>query len=442
MKNFIEHYQKSLQEEIQYREDIFKDLKIMFPSAKVYRVGGAVRDTLMSQYHLDMKTLINKDIDYLVANVPMDALEKFLSQKGKVELVGQSFGVLKFWFSDQNKTEEPLDIAIPRLEREKEGEKGHRATDVMVSHEIPPEEDLKRRDFTINMIGQDISGKLLDPFQGEADIKNKVLRMVKSSDDPSDPYHHFFIDPLRMLRGIQFVARFNLKPDREIIKWFKIKSSELKHITAERILMELNKLFEKGKSIFSALQLAQKTDLISYMFPGASKIDMKMTKKLDQVFPRTTSFSLAVLLNQLDLNQFKSVLNNLKVANNDHDNALFFHWYINTAPSSKDIRKWMVPSISVGDNLFLRIRSNKTKFLAASIKMLESLKIDVRSLRENEPYIYLFDAPNSLAITGKDILAMGYKGPEIGSIQSKMTQYLLNHPRDNKSDILSKVISN
>lgn len=433
MNNFKQYLDQFFIESVEINEKIFSQLKKQFTGSKVYRVGGAVRDELLSKYHLSMKDLVNKDIDYLVSGVPMEELQEFLSKHGTVEKVGASFGVLKFWSSNQKKTEEPIDIAIPRTEKEKQGEKGHKATDVLASYDISPEEDLKRRDFTINMIAKDIEGKTLDPFGGEADIKNKILRMIKSSDDPNDPYHHFFIDPLRMIRGVQFVSRFDLTPDTEIKKWFKIKAEELKYISGERIQAELKKLFEKGNHPYKALKFAEETNLIPFMFTGTNDIDMDMAKKIENVplKERNMEFTIAALLGKYSEKILKNVISGLMFSNLQESMIRFYHWIISENPDGEKIRKWMT---TIKTSQEVPVDFDK------AISQLNKIGVDTSELEQNKKYMYLTQSPRSFAISGKDLVVMGLQGTQIQTAQNKMKEFLIKNPDHNESETLLNVI--
>ena len=115
-----------------------------------YEVGGAVRDRLLG--------LPSKDTDLLVTGVPIEKLQAILP--GRVELVGQSFGVFKVTIDG-----ETIDVAMPRTERTTGV--GHRDFEVKCDHTLSVEEDLARRDFTMNAIAVDLAiGLAIDPFNG------------------------------------------------------------------------------------------------------------------------------------------------------------------------------------------------------------------------------------------------------------------------------------
>lgn len=165
---------------------------------KCYFVGGFVRDGLLG--------IQSKDVDVEVFGISPeelhDAILTYIQRhRGIVDEVGKSFGVLKY--RDENGEE--IDFSIPRRER-KTGE-GHRGFDVESDPTLSIEDTASRRDFTINAIYRDVfTGEIVDPLFGVDDLKNGVLRSCGPA---------FAEDPLRVLRGMQFVSRFSLgKIDR------------------------------------------------------------------------------------------------------------------------------------------------------------------------------------------------------------------------------------
>jgi tRNA nucleotidyltransferase/poly(A) polymerase len=166
-----------------------------FSQARVYLVGGVVRDVVAGKQVRD-----SKDIDMVVSGVPQETLQTFLESIGRVSLVGNVFGVLKF---RPPNTKEEIDIALPRTEVKRGERGGYRDVHVDVDHLLPIEKDLERRDFTINAMAIDLSaGVLIDPFGGREDMYQRVIRAV------GDPQMRFAEDRTRILRAIRFAACF------------------------------------------------------------------------------------------------------------------------------------------------------------------------------------------------------------------------------------------
>ena len=210
-------------------EKYFKTLLKNVKGAKVYRVGGAVRDKILKQNP--------KDYDYLITGVPFNDLISFLKTIGKVEHVGASFGVLKVYPANKTLKKE-IDVALPR--KEISVGPGHKQFKVEFDHTLDVTDDLGRRDFTINSVAFDIkTRRYVDPYSGLRDIKNKIIRHVSEK--------AFEEDPLRILRAVQFSARLNFKIDQATLNLMSANVQLLVHISPERIAVELNKLLSSDK---------------------------------------------------------------------------------------------------------------------------------------------------------------------------------------------------
>ena len=187
---------------------------------KIYLVGGAVRDQIMG--------LSVKDKDYVVVGSTSEEMVK-LGYKP----VGKDFPVFLHPKTHQ-------EYALARTERKVS--KGYKGFKVYASEEVTLEEDLQRRDLTINAIAKDKRGKFFDPFGGIKDIKSRVLRHVSSA---------FVEDPIRVLRIARFSARFHkfkIHPKTEAILKQIIKNKEIETVASERVWSELAAGFLEKKS--------------------------------------------------------------------------------------------------------------------------------------------------------------------------------------------------
>ena len=215
--------------------------------ANAVLVGGAVRDFVLQK---DVK-----DFDIEVYNIESyDKLAAILSKFGAVNLVGKSFGVVKLRVGDNE-----YDFSMPRLEN-KTG-KGHKGFDIKVNPKLKFEEAAKRRDFTMNAMGWDIlQNRLLDPFKGVDDIKNKVLQIVDKKT--------FTEDPLRVYRALQFAARFELDVTEETRKLccHLVDSGALEELPKERVWEEFKKLLLKADKPSIGLKLMREFGILKY-FP-------------------------------------------------------------------------------------------------------------------------------------------------------------------------------
>ena len=176
-----------------------RDFEDHFSEGEVYLVGGAVRDFLLGRN--------TKDADFLIRNIPASKLHHFLSRRGKANFVGKNFGVYKFIPSG---TIDEIDIALPRTERSFSYKGGYRDFEIETNPNLPIEEDLKRRDFTVNAIALDMKRFcLMDPFHGLQDLEAGLLRAV------GEPSLRFSEDHSRLLRGLRFACQFDFSFDPE-----------------------------------------------------------------------------------------------------------------------------------------------------------------------------------------------------------------------------------
>ena len=189
---------------------------------EVFVVGGATRDLILNKP--------NKDIDLIVRNIPINKLISYLQNFGRVDVVGQSFGVLKFIDADGI----DFDIALPRKEKPN-GEGGYRGFEIQSDENLPIEDDLIRRDAKFNAMAININtGKFVDPLDGLGDIEKKQI----SAANPEA----FSDDPLRMLRMISFASRFGFTIEPKTMQMIKNNAEKIKEISPERILTEFDKI--------------------------------------------------------------------------------------------------------------------------------------------------------------------------------------------------------
>jgi tRNA nucleotidyltransferase (CCA-adding enzyme) len=177
-------------------------------------VGGWVRDRLLGR--------TAKDLDLEVYHLPPERLKMLLGQFGSVNTVGESFTVYKV---------AGIDVALPR--RESRTGRGHRGFDVVGDPDLSFTEAARRRDFTINAIAWDpLSGEYIDPFDGRADLAARTLRAVDA--------RTFGEDSLRVLRALQFAARFEFGLDDATRNL--CRAIPLDDLPSERIWGEVEKL--------------------------------------------------------------------------------------------------------------------------------------------------------------------------------------------------------
>jgi tRNA nucleotidyltransferase (CCA-adding enzyme) len=202
-------------------------------------VGGWVRDRLLGR--------TSKDLDIEVFGVAADRLLTLLERLGRVDTVGESFTVYKL---------ENIDVSLPR--RESKTGRGHKGFTVEGNPGLSYREAARRRDFTVNAISQDpLTNELIDPFDGRRDLEARVLRAV-------DPVT-FAEDSLRVLRALQFAARFELTVD-DATKAL-CRSLPLDDLPSERIWGEIEKLLLQAQRPSIGFALALELGVVDTLFP-------------------------------------------------------------------------------------------------------------------------------------------------------------------------------
>ena len=219
----------------------------------VYAVGGYVRDQLRGDP--------SEDVDILITHHTVDEIIEKLKSHGKVDVVGKSFGVIKFTI--EGKT---YDIALPRKDRPKRTNvRKHKDFIISAEPNMPLETDLERRDFRCNSIAiRLVDGKIFDPFKGQNDIKEKVLNLTNPRAFPDDP--------LRVLRAARFasVLDFSMTP-----KIYEIaKDIDLGGISEERIKEELFKIMLLSPQPSLGLDELFKLDALRQLFPELYRLTL------------------------------------------------------------------------------------------------------------------------------------------------------------------------
>jgi len=233
---------------------------IQIHNAKMIVVGGSVRD------HFLNKSIKDYDIE-VYGLESLEELEEILSKFGSVNLVGKSFGVLKFVYRGDE-----YDFSFPRTEK-KTGS-GHRGFEVFSDGNMSFNEASLRRDFTINAMGFDIeSSEFIDPCNGLDDMEKKVLRHI---DDKT-----FVEDPLRVYRAVQFCARFGYKlaKSTKILCKDMVSSGMLEELPKERIYKEFEKLLLKSDKPSVGFELMRELGILDYFPELKDMIGVAQDKK-------------------------------------------------------------------------------------------------------------------------------------------------------------------
>lgn len=275
---------------------------------QVYLVGGPVRDGLLG--------IEAQDKDWVVVGVtPEQMLERGYLQ------VGRDFPVFL-----HPKTKE--EYALARTER-KQGQ-GYQGFVCFTSPEVTLEEDLQRRDFTINAMALSQSGELIDPYQGQQDLNHRILRHVSSA---------FSEDPLRILRGARFLARFyhlGFKIADETLQLMTAltQTGELQHLSAERIWKETERALSEPnpEQYLLTLQHCQALTVLMPQLVNTAALNIETLQLIQIRFPKPylSLCRWGLLLKPLSEPQIQALCDQLKVPTEYRQFATLAKQHFNT----------------------------------------------------------------------------------------------------------------
>lgn len=227
-----------------------------------YLVGGAVRDELLG--------LESKDADFVVLGVDYEGLERALAPHGRVErleVAGRRVGARLYPRNKSLRLLAPAGIEFAPPRGERSIGPGRHDFEIVADPDLSIEDDMARRDFTVNAMARRLeTGELVDPFGGQGDLRNGLLRTVRA--------RSFAEDPLRLLRGLRLVSQLGLEPTEETRRQMEEEAPSVRLVSAERIggglhadgLGELSKLL-LGDEPARALRLARDTGVLVALLP-------------------------------------------------------------------------------------------------------------------------------------------------------------------------------
>ena len=431
-------------------------------SAELYRVGGSVRDRLLGLAHV-------VDTDYLVRGIEPARLEALLARHGRVALVGRVFGVYRFTPRDGD----PVDIAFPRTEQSTGP--GHREFAIQSDWRLPVETDLRRRDFTINAMAERVpDGVLIDPLGGEADLHGRRLRMIFPD--------AFREDPLRILRGARFGARFGLRPDDTTAAAMRDAVPLLATVSAERVQEEFSKLLTQCEQPSQGFELLRQTGGLRVVFPELDRCEGVTqneyhpddvywhTLKVCDAAPRPSlTVRWAGLLHDLGKVDTRQVIHEAdgpRVVFYGHEVVSAEHavrvlerlryprafvqrcahlvrehmFRYETAWKAATVRRFMarVGVDEIEDLFALREADCRSRNLVDELAALRELRERVAAELREQNTVHIRD----LEIDGEDVMReMGIgPGPEIGNLLQQLLDRVLESPELNRREVLLGMI--
>jgi tRNA nucleotidyltransferase (CCA-adding enzyme) len=219
-----------------------------------YLVGGAVRDELLG--------LESKDADFLVPGVDTEGLKRALEPHGRVEdlvVAGRLVGVRLRPRDRGVGALAPAGIEFAPPRAEVSTGPGRHDFEIVADPSLSVEDDMRRRDFTVNAMARRLAtGEIVDPLGGRDDLAERVLRTVSP--------RSFAEDPLRLVRALRFVSQLGFEPDPSTLQQMRDEAASVSLVSGERIGEELSKLL-LGREPARALQLARETGVLVELMP-------------------------------------------------------------------------------------------------------------------------------------------------------------------------------
>ncbi|MCB5161031.1 tRNA nucleotidyltransferase [Marinomonas algarum] len=352
---------------------------------QVYLVGGAVRDRLLG--------LPVVDRDWVVTGATPEQLE----QQG-YQQVGKQFPV---FLHPKNKEE----YALARREK-KQGE-GYTGFICDFSPNIPLEEDLARRDLTINAMAQDSQGQLIDPFHGQKDLNERTLRHVSDA---------FIEDPLRVLRIARFAARFHdfgfcIAPDTMALMQAISESGELSTLSPERIWKELEKALNTPHAqIF--FEVLREANALPRLFNGLSWQD-NVLNKISNPAELTPAQRWALFTHHTPLSTLESLHAQLRCPNQFKTLAEQVRSFIESQSLPMSATAW--------ENWLSQVHAVKKP-------QLYTILINVLSILTNtETAIWESLRTATASINAANLMKQGFNGAELGQALKKARADAIMH---------------
>lgn len=232
------------------------EIKKIFGDAPVNLVGGSVRDIVLGREP--------KDWDYSTPLLPEEIKQKVQSAGRKAYTIGERFGTIGFKVqientvtNDSDKPFEWVMVEVTTYRSEVYTSKSRKPEVAFISN---LDEDLARRDFTINAMVLKEDGTIYDPFGGQLDI---LARLIKTVGTPKDRITE---DPLRMLRAARFASQLDFSVDPNMIGKMRQLGPSITYVSKERWVAELDKLLV-GKNVGRGLKVLMQSDLAKYTLP-------------------------------------------------------------------------------------------------------------------------------------------------------------------------------
>ena len=416
-----------------------------------YLVGGAVRDELLG--------VDSKDADFLVLGVGTEQLRDALAPHGRVEdliVAGRLVGVRLIPRDKRIRelTRAGIEFAPPR--REVSTGPGRHDFEIVADPSLSLEDDMRRRDFTVNAMARRVAdGELLDPLGGRADLEARRLRTVSPQS--------FLEDPLRLIRALRFVSQLGFEPDETLLEQMRAEAAGVKLVSGERIggglaadgMGELSKLL-MGAEPKRALTFARDTGVLNELIPAFAAVRPKLSDHIFAVVQASAdagdvlAVRLAALFHDVGKPIDKDPLGHARVGADIAAKTMErlryptklvrrvvaivrAHPFLPAAAprEPRELRRYLAVH---GDELAAEITAMRFADLRAKERdttPLEELAAGLERERANPHRLA------DLAVTGDDLIALGFTpGPALGAVLHTLLEAVIDDPQLNTQETL------
>ncbi|MFW0759862.1 CCA tRNA nucleotidyltransferase [Staphylococcus cohnii] len=350
---------------------------------QAYFVGGSVRDYLMH------KTI--HDIDITTSATP-DEVEAIFE---KTIPIGREHGTINVVYNGEH-------YEVTTFRAEGDYDDHRRPNEVFFVRELY--EDVKRRDFTMNAIAMDADFHIHDYFNGQQDIKNRIIRTVGNAQE------RFNEDALRIIRGLRFQSQLGFSLENETFYGMQSHINDIEHLSIERIVVELKKL-TSGKYVANSFENLQRLNAFNYI-PFFKHYNLN-NFILDEAIP----FTLLVALMKVQQPSINGNLNDLKISNNDKKYISKLEKLLNQLPNIKSKSDFKILIYDYGEQDIQSILNYMDLHIKNHLPSFSPLIINTQSVKEVSKQLPI-QSRKDIDINGKDILEVVNKqsGPWLKTI--------------------------
>lgn len=379
--------------------DFIREIMIRIESAgyEAFVVGGSLRDILLGKEPHDWDVTTSAFPETVASLFPDKHVIPTGLKHGTVTVVSEG---------------EPVEITTYRVDGEYTDSR--RPNEVTFTRNI--EEDLSRRDFTVNALAYNEKRGLLDLFGGRSDLENKLIRAV------GDPEKRFTEDALRIMRAFRFSAQLGFDIEENTLAAAKKLAARLKNIARERIGSEFMRLLA---SAYPEKALSIMENAIFEVLPVGEleKDRYRLVKKLDN----SAEARLALLLYGKTKGELLCVAHELRLSNDQKHRLLLL-----ASPNEVDLG--LTP---VSARLFLRHYGDEADAAARMLAILGVISPEFETLASEEAAKDPCLSPDALAIGGGDIISLGIaSGKEVGALLSRLLDEVIRDPSLNEREKL------